>query len=392
MKGGINLGKIFGIRVTIDWSWLLIFLLITWNLASNVFPAIHPDWSPGLNWLIGLAASLLFFLSVLAHELAHSLVAVSQGLPVRQITLFMFGGVSNIEREPNSPRSEFYISIVGPLTSLVIGVVFFLLGSSGLGRFSLPIGTGGPDLQQLDPISTLLLWLGPINIILAVFNMVPGFPLDGGRVLRSIFWAITNDLRKATRWASWIGQVIAWTFILAGISMVFGIRIPFLGSGVFSGLWLVFIGWFLNNAAVQAYQQVVVKEILEGIPVSQLMRPDTPTVPSNTTISQLMDDYVMKSDEHSFPVLDGERLVGLVSLDDIRRVPRDQWDRVTIDQVMTPAEKLEVVKPGEESTDALEKLVSKNIRQLPVIQDGKLVGVLRRTDILRWLQANSAKV
>jgi CBS domain-containing protein len=186
--------------------------------------------------------------------------------------------------------------------------------------------------------------------------------------------------------------VIAWTFILAGISMVFGIRIPFLGSGVFSGLWLVFIGWFLNNAAVQAYQQVVVKEILEGIPVSQLMRPDTPTVPSNTTINQLMDDYVMKSDEHAFPVLDGERLVGLVSLDDIRRVPRDQWDRVTIDQVMTPAEKLEVVKPGEESTDALEKLVSKNIRQLPVIQDGKLVGVLRRTDILRWLQANSAKV
>jgi len=279
-KGGIELGRIFGIRTTIDWSWLLIFFLITWNLASGVFPSIRPDWSPALNWLVSISASLLFFLSVLAHELAHSLVAVAQGLPVRQITLHFFGGVSNIEREPTSPRSEFYISIVGPLTSLVLGVIFFLLGSSGLGRFSLPSQAPGPNLEQLDPISTLLLWLGPINIILAIFNMVPGFPLDGGRVLRSIFWSITNDLRKATRWATWVGQAIAWLFILAGISMVFGARIPFFGTGAFSGLWLIFIGWFLNNAAVQAYQQVVVKDILEGIPVSRLMRPDTPTVPA----------------------------------------------------------------------------------------------------------------
>jgi len=315
---------------------------------------------------------------------------VAQGLPVRQITLHFFGGVSNIEREPTSPRSEFYISIVGPLTSLVLGVIFFLLGSSGLGRFSLPIQAPGPNLEQLDPISTLLLWLGPINIILAIFNMVPGFPLDGGRVLRSIFWSITNDLRKATRWATWVGQAIAWLFILAGISMVFGARIPFFGTGAFSGLWLIFIGWFLNNAAVQAYQQVVVKDILEGIPVSRLMRPDTPTVPARTKINQLLDQYVMGTDEHAFPVMEGERMVGLVCLDDIRRVPKDQWDLVTTDQIMTPVEKLEVVRPGEESMEAFNRLIAKDVRQLPVIQDGRLVGLLRRRDILKWLQAHSA--
>jgi len=389
-KGGIELGRIFGIRTTIDWSWLLIFLLVTWNLAMSVFPAIHPDWSTGLNWLVSIAASLLFFLSVYAHELAHSLVAVAQGLPVRQITLHLFGGVSNIEREPSSPRSEFFISIVGPLTSLILGVLFFVLGSTGLGRFPLPIRAPGPALEQLDPISTLLLWLGPINIILAIFNMIPGFPLDGGRVLRSILWAITNDLRKATRWASRIGQAIAWLFIVVGISMVFGIRVPFFGTGAFSGLWLVFIGWFLNSAAIQAYQQVVVQDILEGIPVSRLMRPDAPTVPAHTTISQLMDNYILGTDEHAFPVMEGDRMVGLVTLDDIRRVRREEWDRVTTAQIMTPAEKLEVVRPGEESAEALNKLVANDVRQLPVIQDGRLVGLLRRTDILRWLQTHSA--
>jgi Zn-dependent protease/CBS domain-containing protein len=390
MRSGIHVGRIFGIDIYIDWSWIFIFLLVTWNLAGAVFPSLHPDWSLGLNLAVGVIASILFFVSVLIHELAHSLVAKARGLPVRRITLFIFGGVSNIEREPPSPGTEFLVAIVGPLSSLILGVLFLLLGAGTANLDGFPL-TGAPQqlLARLDPLSTLLMWLGPVNLILGIFNLVPGFPLDGGRVLRSILWAITDNLRMATRWASWVGQAIAWLFIVTGIAMAFGVRVPFFGQGFISGLWLAFIGWFLNNAAAQSYQQVLIKDMLEGVPVARLMRSNAPTVTPELRVSQLVDDYIMGTDERAFPVLENERLAGMVCLEDVRKVPRTQWDNTMVREIMTPAEELESVAPREDATEALEKLTRRDVRQVPVVQEGRLVGMLRQRDIMRWLQLNS---
>ncbi|MCC7360662.1 MAG: site-2 protease family protein [Anaerolineales bacterium] len=389
MRNGFGLGRVFGIEIRVDWSWLFILGLVTWNLAAGVFPSLHPEWGTALNWVVGLAAAVVLFASVLAHELAHSLVAIARGLPVRRITLFMFGGVSNIEREPPSPSSEFLIAIVGPITSIALGIIFSLLGG-GLGlRAGQALNNPQQLLAGLGPVATLLLWLGPVNIVLGVFNLIPGFPLDGGRVLRSILWAATSNLRRATRWASWVGQGIAWLFIGGGIAMMFGVQLPFFGTGFLSGLWLAFIGWFVNQAAAQSYQLVVVEDLLEGVPVARLMRANAPTVGPGMHVSQLVDDFIMGTDERAFPVVEGDRLVGLVCLEDVRKVARAAWDTTRLDQIMTPAAELDLATPREDAAEAMSKLAARDVRQVPVVQDGRLVGMLRRRDILRWLQLHS---
>jgi Zn-dependent protease len=381
---GFRIGRIFGINVQIDWSWLLILLLVTWNLSA-VFGQSHGDWGAVLSWGIALIAALLFFVSVLAHELAHSLVARARGIPVRSITLFLFGGVSNIEREPASAGGEFLIAIVGPLTSVLIGLILIVAASAAVG----PLGDLSDPTQaigQLGPVTTLVLWLGSVNILVGLFNMIPAFPLDGGRVLRSFFWAISDNLRQATRWAAWIGQGIAWLLILVGISMVFGLQVPVLGSGPISGLWLVFIGWFLNSSASQSYRQVVIQDVLGGIPVNRMMRRNPPTATAGLSVSSLVHDYVMQSDDHAFPVVEGDRLQGLVCLHDVRTVSRDAWETTTVREIMTPADQLVTVAPDEDATEALHKLQRQEVRQLPVVQNGSLAGLLRRQDIIKYLR------
>lgn len=381
---GFKLFRIAGIDINLDWSWIFIFLLITWNLGAAFFPQIHPDWNPGLAWGVAVVASLLFFGSILAHELAHSLVAKARGLPVRTITLFLFGGVSNIEREPESASTELIMAIVGPITSIALGFAFLLLGIAT---------TGGAmsmnDLARANPLSTLLLWLGPINIAVGVFNLVPGFPLDGGRVLRSILWAVTGNLKKATKIAARTGQVVAWLFIIAGLSMAFGMRIPVLGTGMTGGLWLAFIGWFLNNAAASTYQQVLVNDLLQGVPVTRLMRSNVPSITPAASVAELVHDHMMNSDERCFPVVEGDNMLGLVCLDDVRRLPRNQWESSPVSSIMTPADRLEVVTPQADATEALNRLAAKDVRQVPVVQNGHLLGILRRRDILRYLQLQS---
>lgn len=386
---GFKLGRIFGIKIYIDWSWLFIFLLVTWNLTV-VFSNLHPEWGLALNLGVSLLASILFFASVLAHELAHSLMAVAQDVPVRSITLFLFGGVSSIEREPPSPRAEFLITIVGPLTSIVLGFIFIFLAGIGV-SLNATIENPTQALANMGPITTLLLWLGPINVILGIFNLLPGFPLDGGRVLRSILWAATDNLRKATRWASYVGQGVAWLLIIAGVAMIFGANIPFLGTGFISGFWLAFIGWFLNNASVQSYRQVVVQDLLEDLPVGDIMRRDPPVVSPNQPVSSLVHDSVMGTDEHAFPVLDNGHLVGLVCLHDVRGVERARWDDTPVSAIMTPRERLVTTTPDAEVDEALNKLRTGDHRQLPVLVQDHLVGMLRRRDILRWLQLQSAE-
>jgi Zn-dependent protease/CBS domain-containing protein len=393
LNRGVSIGHLFDINIRIDWSWLLIFLLVTWNLGFS-FGAMRPEWGATLQWGLAIAASLLFFASVLAHELSHSLMAKAQGLQVRNITLFLFGGVANIDREPPSPRAEFLITIVGPITSVVLGIIFLLLGGLWT-RVAVDPATVDPMamVAQLGPAETLLLWLGSINIILGIFNMIPGFPLDGGRILRSILWALTNNLRRATRWASWVGQLVAWLLIGTGVAMIFGVTVPIFGTGFLGGIWLIFIGWFLNSAAIQSYQQVVIQDILEDVPVARLMRIQPPTVSVNASIDTLVHEHVMRTDDHAFPVLaDGGRLAGLVTLEDIRTVARDGWTATTVQEIMTPVEELATVRPEDDASRALNLLGQHDVRQLPVVRNGDLEGILRRRDIVRWLQLHSEEM
>lgn len=387
-RGGFSIGSLFDIEIHIDWSWLFIFLLVTWSLASGL-GQFHSDWSAALRWGTAIIAALLFFASVLAHEMAHSLMARAQGMSVRRITLFLFGGISNIQRHPPSPTAEFLIAIVGPITSIVLGVLFTLLSGATAGSISGAMTNPGELLSQLGPAASLLLWLGPINIALGVFNLIPGFPLDGGRVLRSILWGATDSLRQATRWASYAGQSVAWMLIISGIAMIFGTQIPFLGAGVVNGIWIAFIGWFLNNASQQSYRQIVIQDVLEDVPVSRVMRENVESVLPDISIRQFVDERLMEADDYSFPVRDGDSLIGVISLGDVRSLSRSDWPDVAVREVMTPAEELVTVQADEEAADALNKLVQRDVRQVPVLRGGTLVGMLSRRDLVRWLQLHS---
>jgi Zn-dependent protease/predicted transcriptional regulator len=386
-RSGFRVFRIFGIDIRLDWSWLLILLLVVWNL-STTFSSVHPDWGAGLVWGTAIVAALLFFGSVLAHEMAHSLVAKARGIPVQSITLFLFGGVSNIQREPSSPGAEFVMAVLGPITSLVIGGVLLLVAVAGSGVQFTPSDTT-QVLRQMSPLLTMVVWLGSINVILGIFNLIPGFPLDGGRVLRSILWAATDNLQRATRWAAWVGQAIAWLMIFAGVAMIFGVQIPFFGTGFISGLWLAFIGWFLNSASSQSYQQLVIHDVLEGVPVSRMMRINPPICSSRCTVDRLVHDHIMGTDDQAFPILEEGRLVGLVTLEDVRKVGHDAWGSTFVQDIMTPVEKLIVASPDEDAGQALEKLSSNDVRQLPVVSNGELVGLLRRQDLIKWLQLHA---
>lgn len=388
MQSGFKIFKIFGIDIRIDWSWLIILGLVTWNLSA-VFGQAHPDWDALMRWGIAFVAAILFFASVLAHELAHSLVARATGVPVHNITLFLFGGVSNIQRDPPSPGAEFLIAVVGPITSIVLGVVFFILSGVSMPQVNVENITPGEIVAGLGPLPTLLLWLGPVNVLVGLFNLIPGFPLDGGRILRSIFWGITNNLRKATRWASWVGRGVAYLMIGSGIVMIFGVQIPILGTGFINGLWLIFIGWFLNNAALQSYRRMMIQDVLEGVTVQRMMRRDIPTVNDGIRVDELVHTHIMNSDDYAFPVLEGNNLAGIVTLDDVRKVPREDWPQTTVKSIMTPFEKLTLTSPDEEAAEAFNKLTTSDFRQLPVVSGKELLGLLRRRDIMRWLRLES---
>lgn len=380
---GVKIGRVFGIEIGIDLSWLVIFFLVTFNLAVAVFPALHPAWSTALNWGVGLAASLLFFASVLAHEIAHSLVARAKGLTINRIVLFLFGGVSDLQEEPKSPGTELVMAIVGPLTSLVLGLVFLVLGTF--------LADGLTNFASAGPVPTLFLWLGPINILLGIFNLIPGFPLDGGRVLRSILWAVTGNLKQATRWSSFIGQGLGWLFIITGVAMALGVTVPLLGAGLFSGLWLVFIGWFLSTMAAHGYRQVVVEDILKNVPVGRLMREKFTIVPPTVSVDDLVNEHIMGTEDRAFPVMADGQLVGIVTLDDVRKAPRQRWRSIKVSEVMTPGAKLIEASPDEPVVSAFQKITGNDINQLPVLENGQLKGLISRRDILLWLQTHSGE-
>lgn len=365
MPGSLRIGKIFGIDIYIHISWVIIIVLLTWSLAVGWFPVLYHGFSAITYWILGFIAAVLLFVSVLLHELAHSVVARARGLPVKNITLYIFGGVSNIEKEPGSPGIEFQVAVVGPITSLLIGALalalLYLLGQSN------------------SALGAILMYLGFANILLGIFNLIPGFPLDGGRVLRSIIWKITGNLRQATRIVTVVGQIIAYLFILVGIWLFFA-------GNFINGLWFGFIGWFLLSSAQSANSEVMLQSVFRGVTVGEVMNTAPTTVPANISLQRLVDEYFLPLGLRSALVTQVDRLAGLITLSDIRHVPREEWGQTPVGLAMIPRERLHIVSPQQSLNDVLPLMAGRDVNQLPVVQDERLVGVLSRDAIVRYLE------
>jgi Zn-dependent protease len=384
---GLRLGRAFGVEISLDFTLIIVFILVATSLGEGTLPRWHPDWPTGLVWAVALGAAVLFFVSVLVHELSHALVAKAQGTPVRGITLFMLGGVAHIEEEPSTPAREFAMAIVGPLTSIVIGVVCTALGSHLAGRTASFANAHEAEasLHGVGPVATLLLWLGPINLVLGVFNLVPGFPLDGGRVLRALLWALMKDQVRASRWAAFIGQMFGWLLTALGILMAFGSVFPIVGGGFVQGIWFVLLGFYLSSAARASIERVMAKGALEGVPVRALMLSRFDVVDRDLTLDEFVNEHLLGSDQTCFPVQSAGRFVGLVSLADVR-VARGDWRSRTVESIMVPADRLVTVAPDASAADALDELARRNVDQLAVVgREGALLGLLRRRDIVQWL-------
>jgi Zn-dependent protease/CBS domain-containing protein len=363
LKNSFRLFTVRGIHVGIHVSWLIIFVLLTWSLAVGYFPSAIPGIEATLAWVLGVVASILLFTSVLIHELAHSFVAKSRGLEVSSITLFIFGGVSNLASEPQSARTEFWVAVVGPITSFVIAAVSF----------------GIALVMPTDELQALFGYLAIVNALLGGFNLIPGFPLDGGRVLRSIAWGITGSLRRATEIAVGAGQIVGGLFILWGVIQIFG-------GNLINGLWIAAIGWFLQNAASSSLGQVVLMERLKDVTVADVLRPDTATITRQATVADLIEDYLLPGNRRAVPVEDGGRLVGMVTLGDIKDVPVEARDATQIGTVMGGREGLITVRPSEPLADAVGKLTGRDLEQVPVMDGDRFVGILTRADVMRQLQ------
>jgi Zn-dependent protease len=364
MRTSWRIFRLFDIDIKIDSSWLLIAGIVTWALASRYFPEQYPNWSLGQYWLVGAVTSLFLFLSILAHELAHSLVARANGETVRSITLFVFGGVAEIADEPDTPAKELGISLAGPVSSLVIALIFTLI-KKFLGSAS-------------ESIDASVKYLAYINLFLALFNLVPGFPLDGGRILRAIIWKVTGNLKRATRIASTTGQIFAYFLIILGISQI-------LGGLFFNGLWIALIGWFIHSAATRGYQQVLLKEMLMGVRVQDLMNENFVRVRPDISVQKLIEDFILKEKERVFLVTDNGQLSGIVCLEDVKTVPSEKRETTSVGEVMTSRDSLMAISPDDDGNEVLAKLASGHVNQLPVMEGGKVRGVVCRNDILDFL-------
>jgi Zn-dependent protease len=372
MKAQIKLGRVFGVDIGLHYSWFIIALLITFSLVGN-FEEKNPAWSQTLKWSVSILTALLFFASIVIHELSHALVARLRGLPVRSITLFALGGIAQIEKEAADAKTEFWMGIIGPITSFVIGLLC-LVASIALG--------GMPANMPHPPLPSMLMWLGYINIGLAIFNMIPGFPLDGGRVLRGLIWWITGNAKRATTIAARVGQVIAFAMILLGVMQFFR------GAG-FNGLWLAFIGWFLLSASRESYAQMVITEGLRGLRVGDVMSRDYPTVDSYLNLQNFVEQHLQRTGRRFFVVMLNERPTGIITPSEISQVPQNRWPYTTIADVMRPLDATKTVGPNTPITEALELMTVQDLNQLPVVTDGGLAGLISRANILQLLQTRA---
>jgi len=364
MKSSFKLFRVAGIDIGVHYTWIFIFAFISWSLAMGFFPTAYPGWDTLTYWITGVIAALMLFVSVLLHELAHSLVAKRRGIPVNSITLFFFGGVSNLEEEPKKPMAEFTMAIVGPGMSLVLALIFWL--------FSLI------PANETSPLAAMLNYLALINLILAVFNLLPGFPLDGGRVLRSIIWGATGNLVKATNIAGRIGQILGWALIGLGIYFIFFISI-------ISGLWTVFIGWFLSGAASASRREVAVRQSLSGVKVRDFVDLNTATIGPETTVAEMVANIFRRHHGRAVPVCRDGMLAGIVTITDVRGIPQERWATTPVAEIMT-RQPLYTAAPEDDLNTVLKLLAQHDINQVPIQQQGRCVGLLSRADIIRHLQ------
>jgi len=372
MHSNIKLGRIHGIEIGLHYSWFIIAALIVFSLGQH-FRQVNPHWATSQIWIAAVLTAVLFFVTLLLHELSHSLVAQARGLKVTSITLFALGGVSQIQDDATDAKTEFRVAIAGPIASLIIG----------FGCLAIALAFGWQRSAEPHTLMTaVLVWLGYINIGLAVFNMIPGFPLDGGRVLRAIVWAIDKNADRSTRIAAGVGQVVAFLFILEGIWQVFS------GAG-FGGLWIAFIGWFLLDAARASYAQVETTTAFRDIRVSEVMSRDCVTVNRGMSLQEFVDTYLLRTGQRCFAVEDRGLLVGLITPRDVGAVPRERWEMTTVREAMRPLERLHVITPDTQVLDALKLMASNDVNQLPVVANGTLQGILCRSQLIQLLQARS---
>jgi Zn-dependent protease len=364
---GVKLFRVLGIQISLNYTWFIIFGLIAWSLAKGYFPSQYPDLSPSAHWTMGFLGAFFLFLSVLIHELTHSYIAKREGMEVKEITLFIFGGVSQLTKEPEDSKMELKVAISGPLSSLVLALIFWILFRATLHSPRLVLFTG------------LLGYLAFINLSLAIFNLIPGFPLDGGRVLRALYWRKTGSLKKATQIASESGKWIGVGIILLGLFWI-------MMGNLIGGFWFVIIGIFLRSAADWGLQQVVMKGALEGVKVRELMSRDVISVRPSLHVDQLVEDFFLTHKHTTYPVIDGERIIGIVTLKQAKEVPRDQWREKTVREVMIPIREEIMLDPDGEAADALQKMIRTGEGRLPVVRDGKAVGMITRRDILNLLE------
>lgn len=364
----IPLGRIFGIPIEIDYSWFLVFALLTWVMAVSYYPSEFKNWSGSTYWIIGAFTAVMLFVSVLLHELGHSVVAKRYGIKVSRITLFIFGGVSQIVGEPASAASEFWIAIAGPSVSFILAALFrqvqFILASS-------------------TPLFAVAKYMAMLNLVLGVFNLVPGFPLDGGRVFRAIVWGITRNFQRATAIAAVTGRFFGFAFILLGVWQA-------LGGNVFNGLWIAFIGWYLESAAASQVQLQAMQGLLVGHKVSEIMNRDYGHIPGGVTLQELVDKHVLAAGRRCFVVDGGSRPTSLLTLSEIKAVPRSAWPTTTAAQVMIRPERLVSIQSNAEVWTAFEKMGRDGVNQLPVMEKGEIVGIVSREDLVHYLSVLQA--
>jgi Zn-dependent protease/CBS domain-containing protein len=361
-----RVGRVAGIEVRVDSSWAVIVLLITYSMYLRA-SVLYPELSGGGAVVLGLLATVLFFGSVLVHELAHALVSQARGIRVQDITLFLFGGATRARVESRGPGDEFLIAVVGPLTSGLLGGLFGIV--AGLGR-------GGLLSRPLAGTFGYLAW---VNLVLAAFNLVPGFPLDGGRLLRSAIWKATGSLRRATRVASLAGQTVGWLLVAAGVAWL-------LAGDLAGGIWFAFIGWFLVQAARSSYQELQLRDLLRGVEAEDVMAANLLRIPPELSLQEAVDDYFMRYDHGAFPVDEQGRTVGLLTLRGVRRVPREQWPTRRVRDHMVPLGDQVVVAPHARMDGVLGKLEDGEAGRVLVVQDGEVVGIITPTDLTRWLR------
>ena len=369
-KSSIKLFRVFGIEIRLDYSWFIIFALFTYYFGFYYFPSFLPGLNKGLLALITIITVVFFFLSVLIHEISHSVVAIRKGTPVERITLFLFGGMAQIEKEPETPYSEFIMAIAGPAASFVLAGIF-----GAIWFFT----------RNIDPIGVPVRYLSIINIILGVFNLLPGYPLDGGRVLRSIVWKATGNLKRATFIASTAGRVLGFMIIAVGIYFIF--------TGNFlNGIWLSFIGWFLQSSAQMGYRQVIFETSIRGIKVGNVMNENIVYVVEDITIQDLVDDYFMRYRFGRFPVIENEKtqkFIGIISLHDVKGIPREEWPAVRVGEIVKTVSESEKAAISMEISEAIKKMSKNNLSHLVVMSGDRLRGIITKSDVMSFIKIRS---